>query len=85
MQHAKHRDREIIDMSNHHRFWFRFFLVLKWVHHRPGQMVCTHAEESFIDAEYEKFKEIRKQFSTKTKVAELAQEKRVYRMPSAAR
>ena len=48
-------------------------------------MVSTHAEasrKSFIDAEYEKFKEIRKQFSTKTKVVELAQGKSFYRMPS---
>ena len=85
MQYAKHE--EIIEKSNHHiGIGLGFSLVLKWVHHRSAQMVSNHAEasrKSFIDTEYEKFKEIEKQSSTKTKVAELAQEKSFYGMPSA--
>ena len=84
MQYAKHE--EIIEKSNHHiGIGLGFSLVLKWVHHRPAQMVSNHDEasrKSFIDTEYEKFKEIEKQSSTKTKVAELAQEKRFHRLPS---
>jgi len=54
----------------------------------------THSKEdkkeddtrkSFIDAKYEKFMEIGKQFSTKPKVAELAREKSFCSMPSIER
>ena len=51
-------------------------------------MVSTHAAASrrfFVDAEYEKFREIGKQLSLKTKVAELAEEKSFYRISSVER
>ena len=51
-------------------------------------MVSTHAaasRKSFVDAEYEKLREIEKQLSMKTKVAELAEEIFFYRMSSVER